>query len=83
VICALREMLAVVVNKLITLLEPVLKRVCATKPQAPKQYAQAMAQALLNAKFHMIAAGHNLCFASDDLTDTLIDAWSASAQRQG
>lgn len=42
-----------------------------------------MAQALLNVKFHMIAEGHNLCFVSDDLTNTLIDAWSASAQRQG
>ncbi len=42
-----------------------------------------MAQALLNVKFHMIVEGHNLCFASDDFTNTLIDAWSASAQRQG
>jgi 3-oxoadipate enol-lactonase len=51
--------------------------------QAPKQYAQAMAQALPDAEFHIISAGHNLCFASDELTNTLIAAWSATPQRQG
>jgi len=51
--------------------------------QAPKQYAQAMAKALPDAEFHLISAGHNLCFASTELADTLIATWSASAQRQG
>jgi pimeloyl-ACP methyl ester carboxylesterase len=51
--------------------------------QAPKQYAQAMAQALPNTEFHMISAGHNLCFASDELTNRLIAAWSTPAQSQG
>lgn len=51
--------------------------------QAPKHSAQAMAQALPNATFHMISAGHNLCFASDVVTDTLIAEWSGPLQRQG
>ena len=51
--------------------------------QAPKQYAQAMAQAMPDAEFYLISAGHNLCFASTELTNTLIAKWSASAQRQG
>jgi len=50
--------------------------------QAPKQYAQAMAQALPDAELHLISAGHNLCFASTELADTLIATWSASARRQ-
>jgi 3-oxoadipate enol-lactonase len=51
--------------------------------QAPREYAQAMAQVLPDAEFHMISAGHNLCFASTELTNILIATWSASAQRQG
>lgn len=51
--------------------------------QAPKQYAQAMAQAMPDAEFHLIPAGHNLCFASTELADTLIAAWSATTQKQG
>lgn len=51
--------------------------------QAPKQYAQAMAQAMPDAEFHLIPAGHNLCFASTEVTDTLIATWSASAPRKG
>lgn len=51
--------------------------------QAPKQHAQAMAQAMPDAEFHLISAGHNLCFASTELANTLIAKWSASAQRQG
>lgn len=51
--------------------------------QAPRKYAQAMAQALPNATFHLIAAGHNLCFATREVTDTLIAAWSTAAHRQG
>ena len=45
--------------------------------QAPLQFAQAMADALPNATLHTIAAGHNLCFASDTPVNTLIAAWSA------
>jgi 3-oxoadipate enol-lactonase len=51
--------------------------------QAPKKYAQAMAQALPDATFHLISAGHNLCFATHEVTDTLIAAWSMAANRQG
>jgi len=48
--------------------------------QAPKQYAQAMADAMPDAIFHLIAAGHNLCFASDTLSDTLITSWSTTTK---
>lgn len=51
--------------------------------QAPKQYAQAMAQAMPDTEFHLISAGHNLCFASTELADTLIATWSVTAQKQG
>lgn len=51
--------------------------------QAPKDYAYAMAQALPDASFHLVPAGHNLCFATHELTDTLISAWSMTAHTQG
>jgi 3-oxoadipate enol-lactonase len=51
--------------------------------QAPKAYACAMAQALPNATFHIVEAGHNLCFASDDPVNIMIAAWSEPAAKQG
>lgn len=50
--------------------------------QAPKQYLLDMALAMPEAEFHLIPAGHNLCFATSELANTLIAAWSASAQTQ-